>query len=391
MPITVFPSTKPLEAIRTHNAMQPASYYSSNPFSMFAGDDRRIRNKPGEVFQSSFPRPSQDSSESDLIAPALNYNGFVDTALQAYNHHHHLKLRPDDVWMTILSQFNLCVNANAETMRHHFVAHSGKKQLEIRTGGDRYTVDFGSLAKQMTGLIQENVVDPVLQKWIIPDFTTTTADDIVVSSILMMSTLKKYFEYKFTLMCGLPAVTLLGERSDWEKLLRRAEKLSEYGEATTKWRDLLRPVLAGFVKTFSDPEAQETKDFWQRIASYSGGGSGPTYLSGWITAFLFFDADGKNLHEQRHYDDWTAQPVLGLNLDGATFHVVDTSDIPPAYSDVPVLLNDNGVEIKTTMVAGLMGMRVSGKNDVVQPQAAWWIAEDSSQETTALTETSDAS
>ncbi|KAF9279917.1 hypothetical protein BGZ68_007622 [Mortierella alpina] len=387
MPITVFPSTKPLEAVDSHGVLQPASHYSSNPSAMFTRGHQHRQSKVGEVFQASFPKPSQGDSENDLIMPSTNYNGLVDTALQAYNRHHHLKLRPDDVWITILSQFNLCVNANAETMRHHFVAHSGKKTLEIKTGGDRYTVDFGGLAKQMTGLIQENVVDPALQKWIIPDFTTTTADDIVVSSILMMSTLKKYFDYKFSLMCGLPAVTLLGEKSDWEELLLRAERLAEYGEATAKWCDLLRPVLARFIKTFNDPDAQETKDFWQKIASYSGGGSGPTYLSGWITAFLFFDADGKSLYKENH-DTWTRQPIPGLSLDGATFHVVNTSDIPPAYADVPVLLNDNGVEIKTTMVAGLMGTRVTGKSDIIQPQAAWWIAEDLSQETTAVNETS---
>ncbi|CAO3574737.1 unnamed protein product [Mortierella alpina] len=325
MPITVFPSTEPLEAVRAHNALQSACYYRKNPFAMLP----RAQSKPGEVFQSSFPKPSLDSSEEEPMKPAGSSNGFVNTALEAYNHHHHLKLRPDDVWMTILSQFNLCVNGNAEAMRHHFVAHSEKKGLEITTGGNRYTVDFGELAKQMTGLIQENVVDPALQKWIIPDFTTTTADDIVVSSILMMATLKEYFDYKFSLMCGLPAVTLLGERSDWEKLLLRVEKLSEYGEDTTKWRDLLRPVLAGFVQTFDDPEAQQTKDFWQTIASYSGGGSGPTYLSGWITAFLFFNRDGKSLHEEVHFEMFSNEPVKGLSLDGATFHVVDTSDIPP--------------------------------------------------------------
>ncbi|KAF9287117.1 hypothetical protein BGZ68_002220 [Mortierella alpina] len=388
MPITVYPSTKPLEAIHTHyllQSAQSASYYNSNPLAIFDQDRGSLHSKPREVFQASFPKPSHGDSDNDVIMPAMNFNGFVDTALTAYNSHHHLKLRPDDIWITILSQFNLCINGNAETMRHHFVAHSGKKELEISTVGNRYTVDFGALAEQMTGLIQENVVDPVLQKWIIPDFTTTTADDIVVSSILMMSTLKKYFDYKISMLCGLPVVTLLGEKSDWEKLLHRAEKLSEYGEAAAKWSDLLRPVLAGFVKTFSDPDAQETKDFWQKIASYTSGGSGPTYLSGWITAFLFFDMDGRSLQKE-HYDDWSGQLIPGLSLENVTFHVVDTDDIASAYAKVPVLIDDHGVEIKTTMVAGLMATRVSGKNDTVQPQAAWWIAE-TVEETTALIET----
>ena len=33
-------------------------------------------------------------------------NGFVHTVLAAYNQHHHLILRPDDVWIAILAQFN---------------------------------------------------------------------------------------------------------------------------------------------------------------------------------------------------------------------------------------------------------------------------------------------
>lgn len=34
-------------------------------------------------------------------------NGFVDTAISAYSNHHHLRIRPDDVWCAILSQLSL--------------------------------------------------------------------------------------------------------------------------------------------------------------------------------------------------------------------------------------------------------------------------------------------
>ncbi|KAG0203758.1 hypothetical protein BGX28_004074 [Mortierella sp. GBA30] len=350
MPITIYPSTMPLEAISNqYPVAQNASYYASNPFAIVEFNEY-LQQKKGQVFQSSFPMPSKGSFESDMILPAKNYNGFVDT-------------------------FNLYVNANAETLRHHFVTHSGKKELKAKAVGDRYTVHFGDLAEQMSGLIQENVVDPNLQKWILPDFTTTTADDIIISSAIMMSTLKKYFDYNYEFSCGLPAVTLLGERSDWEKLVLRVEKLSDYGEATTTWRNLLQPVLTGFVKTFSDPDGQETKNFWQTIAHYTDEGCGTRYLSGWITSFLFFDEHGKSLYETT--DDWIEQQLYRLG--NATFHLVKTSDIPAASADVPVLLNDNDEKIKIVMIAGLLGTRVSGKNHRVQPQAAWWIAEDPSQ------------
>ncbi|KAE9365893.1 hypothetical protein N431DRAFT_562585 [Stipitochalara longipes BDJ] len=50
------------------------------------------------------------------------------------------------------------------------------------------------------------------------------------------------------------------------------------GEAKI-WYELLAPVLACFVVSFDSPDAPETIDFWQKVAHYSGGGSGPTYFS----------------------------------------------------------------------------------------------------------------
>jgi hypothetical protein len=91
-------------------------------------------------------------------------HGFVDTAVEAYSYHHHLVIRPDDVWITILTQFSLYVNANAEMLRHTFVSHKGQKNLTIASAGTRYDVHFGKLAEQFGVLIQKNVKDPELRK-----------------------------------------------------------------------------------------------------------------------------------------------------------------------------------------------------------------------------------
>lgn len=58
-------------------------------------------------------------------------NGFVAAAFHAYSNHHHLVLRPDDVWLAVTRNFADYVNAHAETMRHLFVSHEGKKDLEV--------------------------------------------------------------------------------------------------------------------------------------------------------------------------------------------------------------------------------------------------------------------
>ena len=44
-------------------------------------------------------------------------NGFVNTIVQAYSSHHHLILRPDDVWLSIMTQFSAYVEGNSETLK----------------------------------------------------------------------------------------------------------------------------------------------------------------------------------------------------------------------------------------------------------------------------------
>jgi hypothetical protein len=227
-----------------------------------------------------------------------NPNGFVATLLDAYTQDRALVIRPDDVWLAILSQFNFFVNGRAELLRANFVVHEGKQELVIvvaEEGISRYTADFADIARQMTGLVEKNIVDPTLRAWATPNFTTTTVNDTTVSAVLLMATLKQYFKYISVLCgCGIPRVTLEGEQSDWVKILDRLEKLKEYGLETTAWYHLLRPVVTRFVAAFGDPTSAENVDFWQRVAHYQPGGSGRgEYYTGWITAFAVFNKEGR--------------------------------------------------------------------------------------------------
>lgn len=126
-------------------------------------------------------------------------NGFVRAVYHAYSCHHHLTLRPEDVWFSILSQISLFVNAHAEDLRSFFVSHQGRRELGVWEFGNIQTVDFGELAVRMTDMIEENVVDPELRTWIMLSFSTTTLSDKVVAAVLMMGALQKYFKYTMVL------------------------------------------------------------------------------------------------------------------------------------------------------------------------------------------------
>ena len=221
----------------------------------------------------------------------------------------------------------------------------------------------------MSELLGETVVDPELYPWVMPDFSTTTENDQVVASVVMMGALQKYFEFGFELACGIPSVTLLGVKEDWMKLLERVEKIPNLGAEAGQFHGLLKPVLGYFVRTFDEPEGAEVKSFWSRVADKRSYGSGPNYLSGWITAFCFWDADGKLLYTLRGKPTLGPEgprlgaPSTGCDLDGTLYHCLDIKMIPPGSASVPVTVNDHGTFYQTAMVAGSMGIRVSSSGE----------------------------
>jgi hypothetical protein len=108
-------------------------------------------------------------------------------------------------------------------------------------------------------------------------------------------------------------------------------------------------------------------DFWSRIAHRSGG-SGPFYLSGWITAFCFWKPDGRCLYSPPKGPiklEGFGPYSPGCNLDGTLYHKVNTDNIPEGHAAVPVTVDDNGRIYKTRMVAGSVGICNTSSGDIL--------------------------
>ncbi|KAF9477824.1 hypothetical protein BDN70DRAFT_880670 [Pholiota conissans] len=358
------------------------------PISEFS----RPLNRPEDLLNEQAKRLSkpEDWDCDDSPAPFLNLiqssynwsnflethsqrNGFVQTVTQAYNDHHRLIIRPDDVWIAIMSQFSIYVNKNSKQLRSHFVRHDGSKKLRVVMPGNRDAVNFGDLAVQMTEKVQENIVDPDLQRWVMPDFTTTTSNDKVVCAVMMMATMKTYFEYEMS-KCGIPYVTLEGEKRDWEDIRGRIEKLEEFGEEPRKWVRLLRPILDRFVSAF---DGQPDVDFWNKVSVHYSLGSGSRFLSGWITAFCVWDSEGQWQGEPR------VEPVYRFGqthhhqlreVGGVMYPNISTHKIPMGFCQVDVKVVDDYGETDCIMMSGHMATQVEGRRrDTVRPMPSWFI------------------
>ncbi len=244
---------------------------SSTTFNVFEGiKAEKVRTSSGKMQSICSQLRAYEKNECTEVimetefssrTRASRVNGLIQTVIDCYNRHHNLVIRPDDIWMAILTQFSFYINKNAEEFRNQFVAFEGKKELQVKIPGTLRTAPFDVFVNEMTGKINENLVDETVKDWILPNFSTTTTNDIVSCGIVFMATTKKYFEYKaLCICCGIPYVTLEGTVGDWENILNRLEKLKSF--KLDNWYSMLRPILEEFVAAKNN---KPNIDFWTRI------------------------------------------------------------------------------------------------------------------------------
>lgn len=399
MPVTTYPAAHAAQSCANRKECD------SSPESLLPS---QAHEKMDRMLQSSFT-----TEEKTLYAST---NGFVRGAVDAYSNHHHLILRPDDIWLAILTQLSLFINAHSEELRGRLVPHDGKKELIVHCAGTMDNYDWTQFTQKTNDLLAQNVNDPELRNWIMHSFSTTTPTDRVVSAIVMMGALQKYFSFTAQFLCGLPSVTLLGTRADWQALLLALDKIPSFGMEATEWYNLLVPVCRHFVATFDKPNSGAVKSFWNRIVHHERFGSGSTRYSGWITAFCFWDDKGGSLYARgidhskvqaqqssafaKAVGAWRSRRGMGVNcmLDGVAYHYIESTDVPPGYASVPVKIDDNGTIYTARMVAGSVATRMESSGiagpvgpggrggrpkpkdepfevglDTLRPVSGWWM------------------
>jgi hypothetical protein len=345
-----------------------ASNVTAEPYEFYQGDTApgHFITRFADYEKEKCSRVLQSTPESDHSSIVADESGFVMAILRAYNRHHRVLIRPDDVWLAVMVQFGVYVNANAEKLRHLFVSHEGQKELEVTGVGSITTVDWGIMANCFIEAMRKHVKEEEVCDWVLPAFSTTTDHDKIVGSVLLMAVMKKYFSFKACLMCGIPEITLAGTLQDWKEVRQRVDKLLEYGqEDLTPWVIMLRQILDQFVAAF---EGRVDLSFWERICHHTSTGSGPSYLSGWISAFCVFDAEGKWQGSNSRLTTWNGSVIQGFD-----FPVIDISNVPKGYLTVDLKIDDNGEPYDALMFAGHMSYQVLG-SDAIAPRLSWAIA-----------------
>jgi hypothetical protein len=325
-------------------------------------------------------RKIESVSNDNLIDPEVyestpfsnnSLNGLAEAIHIAYAKHHGLTLSPDHLLIAILQGLSIHITQNPEKYRstvglQHTQAGT-KEEIVIR----RDNFQLGNPANDWEGTFPEFLdeiskrVDSQVSPFLLGKFSTSSPKDVAVTALTIMDVYKAYFDYGVSTMCGIPEITLQGEKEDWILLKKRVQGILDRFDDLKFWTDHLYPVLDEFIAASS--ENKINNEFWSSIYKIDGGSGGP-YISGWIcTLFPYIMGYDHNTNKdaavQNRYINWKeeAGPFSGLTF----------SNLPTAFTSTPFTWYYYSEQIKMSFIGGLLGVSMNKETDHVSPAAGW--------------------
>ena len=177
-------------------------------------------------------------------------NAFLNAVYTAYAQHYPLELSVEDIWVVIAQGVSMHINANTETLRHLLVNHMGKKSLNVFA--DDLVLSKGQQALNWTQVVRrlcdavKNDMKADLSSIITKRFSKTTLVQQVVFDASLLDSMKQYYSYSVTILCGIPHVTLHGSVDDFQDIIDRLEQLKTLFTDLSWWIDRLIPHIEKF-------------------------------------------------------------------------------------------------------------------------------------------------
>ena len=83
------------------------------------------------------------------------------------------------------------------------------------------------------------------------NFTTTNAISKVWSQIVIMDAMQKYFDYRYSILCGIPEIRLAGIKEDWIDIKKRTNNLVKLIPKFQNWVNILNGIFDQFINVFN--------------------------------------------------------------------------------------------------------------------------------------------
>jgi hypothetical protein len=311
-------------------------------------------------------------------------HGFIAAVTAAFAEHYPLALRPQHFWLMISQGVATHVDLNAEALRGNWVAHEGKKTLEVRC--DEFMLgqpnDWRSVVSgkpdSFSAQIAANTLEGVAEA-LSPPFSSTTDTEDIAQKITIMDICKNYFSYKCSTCCGFPEITLEGTEQDWQLLHVAAEHILQRCETdwASQWASALLPLLDRLAAARCG-EVDEM--FWNSMCKRGGtsGSGAKTWFNGWFNILFPYINRSRNRYCVAYSEDaGYVQEARDAGRYGmrapAGVQGPDCEDFGSGLSSAPVEWDYNGQDIKLDFNSGFIGAVQCPETLQIRPQVGWYI------------------
>jgi len=292
----------------------------------------------------------------EAVIPAP-YHAFLAASHMAYDEHRPLILSPDILWLMIAQGTALHVNSDPEKYREKFVNFEGKQDIIVRDDTfikgaleNPWERIFSMFSKEIGKRIgKENHERLVL------NFSTTGPVEKAANEVILMDTVKNYFELIFQTRCGIPEVILEGKAEDYALIRDKAKEIgNEYD--LNWWMKELLPTLYRIADNIA---GKDDPDLWANWYKLDNGSGGP-YIGGHIVNFFPYLKGKEGVFNRR-----SSFPKGGL------WNGIQTEDVPSALSSVPFKWEYYTDIFDMSFIAGFVGITQNKETKAVRPKIGW--------------------
>ena len=300
-------------------------------------------------------------------------NGFIETLQYCYDEHRPLKLSPDHIWTLICQATSIHINQHYDSLKNIIFTDEKKEELIIRNdslaNNARY---WGTLIKDFCNETKNHTRND-LYDFFVPNFSTTTPVQTTVYQITLLESYKKKFSYVGETGCGIPQITIMGNKEDWIWIFDHLSDLDKLG--LTWWGKELRPIIKEFINVFDD---KINVSFWDSIykdaAEY-----GAFYISGWIIKFFpYLPTTGEDFLGYTSEGKGKYELVYRLNpyLHGNDYKLstLGTESFPSGLSQIDIKWINyfNRTTKKMEAYSGFFGVKQS-QDKTLEPFISWLV------------------
>lgn len=353
------------------------------------------REKPPAIHTASPPgfllgksivafSPSPAGAE---VAHSEMANGFLQAVHLAFQHHLALVLKPDHLWFLVVGNLSLFINSHSESARSAFVEHKDGTILEVSAVGVSPEKgpegrDWGPAVGLLASGALKRSKDGI-PGLVVPRFSTTGGVERVAFQIALLDSLRSYYSHRVSSLCGIPSITLLGEREDWHQLAVRVGVLRQHVASShtelaslRTWFDELLTVLPRFLDVW-DP-AKKVDRAWRSFYKYESQ-SGHAAITGWANLFFPFLRPGWNSFSTGQ-GNLARNPLTHYGRAIADEHF---SPRPPEPCDIPGLISvvpfvwrtEQGARHGMELYAGFMHPSYDAAAGTVSPELGWAVVQ----------------